>query len=38
VSRPEDRASRRLYEEFGFSASPQLIWRRDVGAGCEQDA
>ena len=37
VSRPEDRASQRLYEEFGFSASPRMIWRRDVDTGCEQD-
>jgi ribosomal protein S18 acetylase RimI-like enzyme len=38
VSRPEDRAAQRLYEEFGFSATPRTIWRRDADAGCAEDA
>jgi ribosomal protein S18 acetylase RimI-like enzyme len=38
ASRPEDRAAQRLYEELGFSATPQTIWRRDADNGCEQDA
>jgi ribosomal protein S18 acetylase RimI-like enzyme len=38
VARPEDRAARRLYEEFGFSATPSTVWRRDAGVDCEQDA
>jgi ribosomal protein S18 acetylase RimI-like enzyme len=35
LARPDDRAARRLYEEFGFTASPQNIWRRDLGVECE---
>ena len=34
-ARPEDRASRRLYEEFGFVATPQHVWRRALGEPCE---
>jgi ribosomal protein S18 acetylase RimI-like enzyme len=30
LARPEDRAARRLYEELGFSATPQNVWRRDL--------
>src|SRR5262245_16754490 len=37
VSRPEDRAAQRLYEEFGFSAAPCTIWRRDADTGCAED-
>jgi ribosomal protein S18 acetylase RimI-like enzyme len=38
ISRPEDRAAQRLYEEFGFTATPRTIWRRDVDTGCEPEA
>ena len=37
ISRPEDRAAQRLYEEFGFSATPRTIWRRDADSGCAED-
>ena len=37
VSRPQDRAAQRLYEEFGFSATSSTIWRRDTASGCEED-
>jgi GNAT superfamily N-acetyltransferase len=32
--RPEDRAARRLYEQFGFSDTPRNVWRRDLPADC----
>jgi ribosomal protein S18 acetylase RimI-like enzyme len=32
---PDDRAARRLYEEFGFEARPQTLWRRGLGGDCE---
>jgi ribosomal protein S18 acetylase RimI-like enzyme len=32
--RPEDRAARRLYEQFGFSDAPRNVWRRDLAADC----
>jgi ribosomal protein S18 acetylase RimI-like enzyme len=35
LTRADDRASRRLYEEFGFEAAPRSVWRRDLNAGCE---
>jgi ribosomal protein S18 acetylase RimI-like enzyme len=38
MSRPADRAAQRLYEEFGFSATPRTIWRRDADSNCEPDA
>jgi ribosomal protein S18 acetylase RimI-like enzyme len=30
LAHPDDRAARRLYEELGFSATPQTRWRRDL--------
>jgi ribosomal protein S18 acetylase RimI-like enzyme len=30
LAHPDDRAARRLYEELGFSATPQTLWRRDL--------
>jgi ribosomal protein S18 acetylase RimI-like enzyme len=35
LTRADDRAARRLYEEFGFHAIPQSAWRRDLNVGCE---
>jgi GNAT superfamily N-acetyltransferase len=32
--RPEDRAARRLYEQFGFSETPRSVWRRDLPFDC----
>jgi ribosomal protein S18 acetylase RimI-like enzyme len=37
ASRPDDRAAQRLYEELGFSATPQTIWRREADASCDSD-
>ena len=34
LAHPDDRAARRLYEELGFSAVPQTLWRRDLGRPC----
>src|SRR6266508_487411 len=32
--RAEDWAARRLYEAFGFTATPQSLWRSDLPLGC----
>ena len=32
--RPEDRAARRLYQQFGFSDTPRGVWRRDLPLDC----
>ena len=32
--RPEDRAARRLYEQFGFVDTPRSVWRRDLPFDC----
>ena len=31
---PEDRAARRLYQQFGFLDTPRTIWRRDLPFDC----
>jgi len=38
AAHPDDRAARRLYEEFGFIAMPRTIWRRDLSAECAEAA
>jgi ribosomal protein S18 acetylase RimI-like enzyme len=37
ASQPDDRAAWRLYQELGFSATAQTIWRRDADPSCEQE-
>jgi ribosomal protein S18 acetylase RimI-like enzyme len=37
LTRPDDRAARRLYEEFGFEAQAQSLWRRELGSDCEAE-
>ena len=32
--RPEDKAARRLYEQLGFSAAQQELWRTDLPLSC----
>ena len=32
--RPEDRAARRLYEQFGFADTPRSVWRRELPFDC----
>ena len=32
--RPEDRAARRLYQQFGFVDTPRSVWRRDLPFEC----
>ena len=32
--RPDEQAARRLYEQFGFSNTPQTLWRRDLPFDC----
>ena len=32
--RPEERAARRLYQQFGFSDTPRGVWRRDLPYDC----
>ena len=31
---PEDRAARRLYQQFGFLDTPRSVWRRDLPFDC----
>ncbi|MDQ2998913.1 MAG: hypothetical protein M3R61_17920, partial [Chloroflexota bacterium] len=31
---PEDRAARRLYQQFGFLDTPRTVWRRDLPYEC----
>lgn len=33
--RPGDVSARRLYEAFGFTITPQSLWRSDLPLGCE---
>src|SRR5947207_6315162 len=32
--RPEHRAARRLYQQFGFAETPHSLWRRDLPFDC----
>ncbi len=32
--RPDDRPARRLYEQFGFTATAQEVWRHDLPLDC----
>ena len=36
--RPQDRAARRLYEQFGFTATTQELWRHMLPLDCELPA
>jgi GNAT superfamily N-acetyltransferase len=31
---PEDRAARRLYQQFGFQDTPRMLWRRELPFDC----
>lgn len=37
ATRSDDRAAARLYEAFGFSETPQRLWRSTLPLGCAMD-